>query len=248
MSSSALVPGAGRAPRAGTVPEAATVPEPATVPDPGDASGAGGFTGAGEFPAPEGDAGLVGAVPAPPAKRRRTVLWATVATALVVAALFAVIVSAKPSSEVLGSSPLLGKPAPALSGPGLSGGHYSLTQFHGKWVLVNFMATWCVPCQQEMPQLLLFSRQHAQAGSATVLTVAYDPANVAELSRFLNERGARWPAVDDPNASVSYAVQGLPSSFLVAPGGTVVAYIEGGVRANELDTWIKQAEAKGYAG
>ena len=242
MSSSALVPGAGRAPRAGTVPEAATVP------DPGDASGAGGFTGAGEFPAPEGDAGLVGAVPAPPAKRRRTVLWATVATALVVAALFAVIVSAKPSSEVLGSSPLLGKPAPALSGPGLSGGHYSLTQFHGKWVLVNFMATWCVPCQQEMPQLLLFSRQHAQAGSATVLTVAYDPANVAELSRFLNERGARWPAVDDPNASVSYAVQGLPSSFLVAPGGTVVAYIEGGVRANELDTWIKQAEAKGYAG
>ncbi len=242
MSSSALVPGAGR------VPETSTVPDAGEVWGAGNTSGAGNASGAGEAPAQEGDAGHVSAVATPPARRRRTVLWATVVTAGVVAALFAVIVSAKPSSEVLGSSPLLGKPAPALSGPGLSGGHYSLTQFHGKWVLVNFMATWCVPCQEEMPQLLLFSRQHAQAGSATVLTVAYDPANVAELSRFLNERGARWPAIDDPNASVSYAVQSLPSSFLVAPGGTVVAYVEGGVRANELDTWIKQAEAKGYAG
>jgi thiol-disulfide isomerase/thioredoxin len=242
MSSSALVPGAGR------VPEEGTVPDPGGASGAGEAAGASEFTGTGAAPALEGDTSLVAAAPTPLARRRRTVLWATVATAVVVVALFAVIVSAKPSSEVLGSSPLLGKPAPALSGPGLRGGHYSLTQFHGKWVLVNFMATWCVPCQEEMPQLLLFSRQHAQAGSATVLTVAYDPANVAELSRFLNERGARWPAVDDPNASVSYAVQSLPSSFLVAPGGTVVAYVEGGVRANELDTWIKQAEAKGYAG
>lgn len=174
-------------------------------------------------------------------------LWVTIASAVVVAALFAVIVSAKPSSEVLASSPLIGKSAPGISGPGLDGGHFSLSQFRSKWVLVNFMATWCVPCQEEMPQLVLFTKQHAQAANATVLTVAYDPTNVAELRQFLVERGARWPGVNDPNASVSYAVQGLPSSFLVAPGGTVVAYIEGGVRANELDTWIKQAEAKGYA-
>jgi thiol-disulfide isomerase/thioredoxin len=175
------------------------------------------------------------------------VLWAALGAAVVVSALFAVIVSAKPSSEVLGKSPLLGKPAPAVSGEGLGGGRYSLSQFRGKWVLVNFMATWCVPCQQEMPQLLLFSKQHARAGDAMVLTVAYDPSNVAQLRTFLAERGARWPAVDDPEASVSYAVQGLPSSFLVAPGGTVVAYIEGEVRAKDLDAWIRQAAAKGYA-
>ena len=185
--------------------------------------------------------------PAPGGRRHRSVLWAAVGAAVVVSALFAVIVSAKPSSEVLGKSPLLGRPAPAVSGPGLGGGRYSLSQFRTKWVLVNFMATWCVPCQQEMPQLLLFSRQHARVGDAMVLTVAYDPSNVAQLRTFLAERGARWPAVDDPEASVSYAVQGLPSSFLVAPGGTVVAYIEGDVRAKDLDAWIRQAAAKGYA-
>ncbi len=185
-----------------------------------------------------------------PAGRRgsRTVLWASLGVAVVLAALFAVIVSAQPSSEVLGKSPLLGEPAPAISGPGLRGGHYSLAQYKDKWVLVNFMATWCVPCREEMPQLLEFARQHAANGSAVVLAVAYDPSDLRQLRQYLALEGASWPAVNDPAAPVSYGVQGLPSSFLVAPGGTVVAYIEGGVRASQLDHIMAEAEAKGLAG
>jgi thiol-disulfide isomerase/thioredoxin len=179
-------------------------------------------------------------------RRSRTVLWASVSVAVVVAALVAVIASAQPSSEVLGKSPLLGEQAPPISGPGLGGGHYSLAQFKGKWALVNFMATWCVPCREEMPQLLEFSRQHAK--DAVVLAVAYDPSNVAQLREYLAAEGAHWPAVNDPTAPVSYGVQGLPSSFLVAPGGTVVAYIEGGARASELDKLMAEAEARGIAG
>src|SRR5579875_3204755 len=69
-------------------------------------------------------------------RRSRTVLWASVSVAVVVAALVAVIASAQPSSEVLGKSPLLGEQAPPISGPGLGGGHYSLAQFKGKWAPV----------------------------------------------------------------------------------------------------------------
>jgi thiol-disulfide isomerase/thioredoxin len=165
--------------------------------------------------------------------------------AVVTAVLIAVIASAQPSSQVTARSPLLGSTAPAISGPGLAGGHYSLAQFHNEWVLVNFMATWCEPCQQEMPQLLKFAKQHAKSADATVLTVAYDPTNVAQLKSFLAARGARWPAVDDPSASVSYGVTGLPSSFLVAPDGVVYAYVPGEVEAAALDNWLRQGAAKG---
>jgi cytochrome c biogenesis protein CcmG/thiol:disulfide interchange protein DsbE len=178
-------------------------------------------------------------------RRRRTVLYATIGVAVVVAALIGVVASSEPSSNVGSNSPLLGNPAPGISGPGLEGGHLSLSQFRHEWVLVNFMATWCPPCQAEMPQLQTFVKQHARAGDATVLTVVYDPSNVRALKAYLTARKAEWPAVDDPAASVPYGVTGLPSSFLVAPGGTVYAYVPGEVTASELDLWLRQGLAKG---
>jgi cytochrome c biogenesis protein CcmG, thiol:disulfide interchange protein DsbE len=178
-------------------------------------------------------------------RRRRTVLWAAVGIGVVTAVLIAVIASAQPSSQVTARSPLLGNNAPPISGPGLGGGHYSLAEFRHEWVLVNFMATWCGPCQQEMPQLMMFAKQHATTADATVLTVVYDPTNVAQLKAFLKARGAHWPAVDDPAASVSYGVTGLPSSFLVAPDGIVYAYVPGEVKAAQLDSWLQQGAAKG---
>jgi len=177
--------------------------------------------------------------------RGRTVLWAAVSVGVVMAALIAVAASARPSAEIVGESPLLGNVAPPITGPGLDGGHYSLNQLRGKWVLVNFMATWCVPCQQEMPQLLEFAEQHAKAADATVLTVVYDPADAGQLKSFLAARGAKWPAVNDPAATVSYGLTGLPSSFLVAPDGVVVAYLLGEVKASELDSWLRRGAAKG---
>jgi thiol-disulfide isomerase/thioredoxin len=175
------------------------------------------------------------------------VLWAAAAAAVGLSVLVAVIASAQPSSEVTARSLLLGRPAPVIAGPGIGAGrHYSLAQFRGKWVLVNFMATWCTACQQEMPQLAAFAREHSRDADATVLTVAYDPSDVSHLRGFLAARGARWPAVNDPAASVSYGVTGLPSSFLVGPSGYVYAYVPGEVRASQVNGWIKQAEARGF--
>jgi cytochrome c biogenesis protein CcmG/thiol:disulfide interchange protein DsbE len=177
--------------------------------------------------------------------RRRPVLWASLAAGAVLAVLIAVFASSQPASEVVANSPLLGNTAPAISGAGLTGGHYSLGQFRHEWVLVNFMATWCEPCQQEMPQLLKFAKQHDKAGDATVFTVVYDPTDVGALRTYLATRSARWPAVNDPAASVPYGVTGLPSSFLVAPDGIVYAYMPGEVTAAELDSYIQQGAAKG---
>jgi thiol-disulfide isomerase/thioredoxin len=184
---------------------------------------------------------------APGRRRGRTVMWAALAMGVVLAVLVAIIASSKPSSEVEGKSPLLGHAAPSIAGGSLAGrGHITLGQLHGKWVLVNFMATWCEPCQQEMPQIEQFYNQHAKRGDATVLTVAYDASNISQLRVFLETRGAKWPAVNDPGATVSYGLQGLPSSFLVAPDGVVYAYLLGEVRASELDSWLQRGASQGY--
>ena len=172
---------------------------------------------------------------------RRTVLWATAAAGVVVAVLVAVLASSSPASQVTAQSPLVGKSAPAITGSSIEGpGRVSLSGLDGKWVLVNFAASWCVPCREEMPQLLAFQRDHA-GGDATVLTVVYDETDRQNLAGYLKAQGATWPVVDDGAAVVDYGVGGLPESYLVDPAGTVIAKYVGGVNAAQLDSVIRTA-------
>lgn len=168
-------------------------------------------------------------------------LWVSAGVGVVIAVLVAVLASSSPASQVTAQSPLVGRPAPAISGRAVGGtGRVTLASFSGKWVLVNFAASWCVPCRQEMPQLLAFERQHA-GGDATVLTVAYDEQDVPGLASMLKGQGATWPAVDDGSAVVDYGVGGLPESYLVDPAGTVIAKYVGGVNAAQLDSVIRRS-------
>ena len=171
--------------------------------------------------------------------KRRPVLWIALGAALVIAVLVAVLASSGPASQVSATSPLIGKPAPGIKGKAINGaGDVTLSQLSGKWVLINFAASWCVPCQQEMPQLLNFSNQHTTPSDAVVLTVAYDEQNVDGLASFLRSWHATWPAVDDGSAVVDYGVGGLPESFLLDPAGTVVAKYVGEINAAQLDSVI----------
>lgn len=182
----------------------------------------------------------------PPTRRRRShvVLWSSVAVAALIAAFIAVLASSKPSSDSAASSPLIGKTAPAISGEALVGSErISLAQFSGKWVLVNFAASWCIPCRQEIPQLQLFAQQHAGADNAVILSVAYDPGDLTSLASYLKSVKATWPAVDDGTAVVSYGVGGIPESYLVDPQGTVVAKYLGQITAKELDSLIVRFSA-----
>jgi cytochrome c biogenesis protein CcmG/thiol:disulfide interchange protein DsbE len=178
--------------------------------------------------------------PAPSRRRRsRLVLWLSLTTAAVVAVLVTVLATSGPAGQVRANSPLIGKPAPAVKGRALMGtGTVTLSSFSGKWVLVNFAASWCVPCHQEMPQLLTFARQHGPATNATIITVAYDEGDVASLASYLRANHATWPATDDGQAVVDYGVQGIPESYLVDPAGTVVAKYVGGVVASQLNAFI----------
>lgn len=173
--------------------------------------------------------------------RSRLVLWISLSVVVVLAVLIAVLASSSPAGQGV-SSPLVGKPAPAISGKALGGtGQVNLAQFKGQWVLVNFAASWCVPCRQEMPQLQTFAENGANQGNATILTVPYDEGDVANLEAYLNSQHVTWPKVDDGTAVVAYGVNGIPESYLVDPAGTVVAKYVGGIKASELDGFIARA-------
>jgi cytochrome c biogenesis protein CcmG, thiol:disulfide interchange protein DsbE len=179
-------------------------------------------------------------------RRARLVLWVSLGTAAAVAALVAVLATSGPAGQASAGSPLIGRKAPPIEGRSVTGGGTTqLSAFAGKWVLVNFAASWCVPCRQEMPQLLSFAGGHARSGDATILTVEYDEGDLGGLASWLRSAHADWPAVDDGQAVVDYGVSGIPESYLVDPAGTVVAKYVGGVVAAQLNGFI--AEASGAA-
>ena len=140
-------------------------------------------------------------------------------------------------SSTSADSPIEGKLAPALSGTTVDGQKFDLDKQRGKWVLVNFFATWCPPCVQEHPQLVKFSQD--TAGTAQVVSVAFDDTP-EKINEFFAEKGGDWPvlAKETDNASIDYGVVKLPESFLVNPEGTVVKKLAGGVTAAELEKII----------
>ncbi|MBK5222725.1 MAG: TlpA family protein disulfide reductase [Acidimicrobiia bacterium] len=141
-----------------------------------------------------------------------------------------------------GASPLLGNAAPVVVGATLDGGTFDLDDERGRWVLVNFFATWCAPCRVEHPELIAFHGAHAEAGDVEVVSVAFQN-DVEDISTFFAENGGEWPVLaEDVSAfAVSWGVVALPESFLVSPQGIVVHKFIGGVTLADLESILAQA-------
>ena len=178
------------------------------------------------------------------ANRPRTALVAAVVVAVLAALLIAVLATRDPSVVRVTKSPLLGKLAPAIEGPTLDGELFDLADHRGRWVVVNFFATWCIPCLEEHPELAAFDDAHAKVGDASVVSVLFDD-EPDDARNVFAERGGDWPVVIDDQGSigVAYGVARVPESFLVAPDGTVVQRLVGGVTAAQLDRLLAQYEA-----
>ena len=174
--------------------------------------------------------------------KRRGILWGAIAAGAVGAVLVALLATRSPAVERLADSPLLGKPAPSVQGRSLDGSVVELADLRGRWVVLNFFATWCVPCQREHPELQRFRNRHLADGDAEVLAVIFDD-DAAKVRRWFEEHGGGWPVLDDPRGKVAldFGVRGPPESFLIDPAGFVVSRIVGEVTADGLENLLGRA-------
>jgi cytochrome c biogenesis protein CcmG/thiol:disulfide interchange protein DsbE len=199
----------------------------------------------------DGDGAAASAAPMSSGKRRHTARWVAVSVLVVAAGLIAVLAT-RPVAVGQASSALLGKPAPGIdAAPAstvstVSGGSFRLGSLMGRWVVINFFASWCPPCQQEESQLAVFSNSHKGAGQPVVLGIVYDDSASNAVS-FLRSAHADYTAVVDPgDLKVAYGVTGPPETFVVAPTGVVVAHYIGPISVSDLNQVIAQGTAAGY--
>ena len=171
--------------------------------------------------------------------RRMTALWSSVVVAVAAVSLVAVLATRGTAQSAISTSALEGKMAPPISGKSLTGAPVSLAAMRGRFVVGNFFASWCQPCQVEEPQLVQFARAHVRPGDATVLGVVFGDS-ASNAAAFEMSNGATWPAVNDPGSrlAVEYGVEDPPETFLVAPDGRIVAKVDGSVTAQLLDELI----------
>jgi len=127
--------------------------------------------------------------------------------------------------------PLTGTKAPALNFTlkHLDGTATSLHDFNGKLVLLNFWATWCLPCIQEMPDMEKLWQRYKDAG-LIVLGVSNDDAGKRKrVETFIDKVNLSFPILLDSDSTVSelYDVSGIPVSYLISRDGTLLAKIVG---------------------
>jgi cytochrome c biogenesis protein CcmG/thiol:disulfide interchange protein DsbE len=127
------------------------------------------------------------------------------------------------STIVIGRHPLLDRPAPEIALPALDGDEVRLSALRGRPVLVNFWASWCIPCREEFP---LFKAALADPDNADleILGVVYEDSEAA-AEEFMRAQAATWPALSDAGGAVAdtYGVVAPPMTFYVDREGVVRA-------------------------
>lgn len=115
---------------------------------------------------------------------------------------------------------------------------YQLSQLQGEWVLVNFWATWCAPCVEEMPYL----QQVADEREITVLGVNMRESAEA-VAAFSAEHKIRFPLLLDPDDDtvIAYNTISLPVTAVVAPDGTIALQQFGPLEPDVFGAWLDEA-------
>lgn len=127
--------------------------------------------------------------------------------------------------------------------PDLAGKPHSMEQYRGKWVVVNYWATWCPPCLEEIPDLVDFHDRHKNH-DAVVVGVNFEDIGGEQLSNFVDSYMMSYPVLrSDPLPVTPLGeVPGLPTTYLIDPEGNKVARQVGPITGEQLEAYIESKQ------
>ena len=139
-----------------------------------------------------------------------------------------------------------GTPAPEFTLRDLEGRPVSLSNFRGKVVFLNFWASWCYPCRQEMPEIRKLV-DRAPDDLVVIGVTTSDPASPEQVKAFVQENGYDWVFVYDEGSRVGrqYGIVYLPTSYFIDPGGVVRARYIGPMSLEKMEAYVDQARNAG---
>ena len=132
---------------------------------------------------------------------------------------------------------------PELKIATLNGDTFQLSERRGRWVVLNFWATWCAPCLKEMPEL---SRYDTARDDVDVVGLAYEEIEPAEMRTFLETHPVDYPIaiIDTYDPPTDFATpRGLPMTYVIAPDGKVAKQFMGPITGEDLDAIIGSAKS-----
>jgi peroxiredoxin len=134
----------------------------------------------------------------------------------------------------------VGQQAPDFTIPALDGGQIKLADFKGKYVLLDFWASWCMPCRQENPNVVKAYNTYKNK-NFTILGISLDKDAIA-WKKAIADDGLTWShagELKDFEGEVvrQYQINAIPSSFLLDPNGKIIAK---NLRGEELDAFLKK--------
>jgi thiol-disulfide isomerase/thioredoxin len=117
----------------------------------------------------------------------------------------------------------------------------SLSEFRGKWVIVNYWATWCPPCLDEIPDLVEFHDRHKDK-DAVVLGINFEEVDPEYLHEFVDTHFMTYPVLSMDPVSVTPLgpVLGLPTTYIISPEGERVARQEGPISGEAIEAFLER--------
>ncbi len=188
---------------------------------------------------PEERAGRAASAPvARPRSTRRLIVAAWLIAGVVALLALLTVRVGGPGAAV--DTPIVGRAAPAFDLATLDGGRLSLADLRGSPVVLNFWASWCLPCREEAPLLTAAARDFEAQGLRVVGIVYQDSAESAR--DFMNRYAQTYPGLLDPEGrtAIDYGVFGIPETFFIDRDGTVRSRQVGPVTEEGMDRRIAE--------